>query len=179
MIQSLNVTLDVTEARREIDANPQAWNQYRWRTESAQSPHREVSDIWLRYNAIENFGPKFNDEHDSSWYPVIALFPSLCVLAIDLMDMIEGERLGGVLLTKMEPGKQVYPHADRGWHASYYDKYAVQIAGNDLQSFCFEDSSLSAHDGEVYTFDNSKPHWVINESDEDRITLIVCIRRNH
>lgn len=172
--------LDVSHLHTEILCNPKLWDQHRMRTQSPNSPHREVSDIWVRYNAAENFTTteEFNAPHESSWYPaadVIHVKPY--VMAI--FQAMAGTRLGGVLITKVPAGKQVYPHTDPGWHARYYDtKVALQISGNAEQSFVFEDSSLSALPGELYTFDNSRRHWVLNPSSEDRISLIICMRRD-
>lgn len=71
----------------------------------------------------------------------------------------------------------MHPHVDTGWHAGFYEKAAIQIKGDARQAFHFDDASLSALDGESYAFDNSKLHWVTNDSDRERITLIVCMRR--
>lgn len=177
-INLLGKRFDVRAVQDELAEFP-LWDQYRWRTEHPQSPHREVSDIWVRYNALENLGPHFNEIHESVWYPVAAELPNVVELVFDVMRQVEGEHLGGVLITKIPAGKQVYPHVDAGWHALHYEKFAVQIHGNAEQSFCFDDENLSALPGELYTFNNQARHWVVNPSGEDRITLIVCIRRSH
>jgi quercetin dioxygenase-like cupin family protein len=85
--------------------------------------------------------------------------------------------LGGVLITHIPPGEGVAPHIDTGWHAEYYyDKYAVQLQGNKDQGFCFEGLTISAEPGQVYWFNNQKKHWVYNDSNEDRMTMIICVR---
>ncbi|MGI9252097.1 MAG: aspartyl/asparaginyl beta-hydroxylase domain-containing protein, partial [Pseudohongiellaceae bacterium] len=112
------------------------------------------------------------------WYPVVYELPQIRMVVNDLLGNLPAVELGGVLITRIPPGGEVKPHVDHGWHASYYrDKYAVQLRGNEHQAFHFEDASLSAEPGEVYWFDNSRLHWVTNESDEERITMIVCTRR--
>jgi len=163
----------------ELIDNPDLWNKHRWRTEHAHSPHREVSDIWARYNAIENIGPRFNDAHTSVWYPDMQRLKYLRPIVDQLMHDVQGDQLGAVLITKIPAGCQVYPHVDGGWHALHYEKFIVQIAGNAEQSFCFENSELSALNGDVYWFNNQSAHWVKNPSNEDRISLIVCIKRKH
>jgi hypothetical protein len=65
---------------------------------------------------------------------------------------------------------------DGGWHARHYRKLALQVKGNDQQAFCFEDGEFRADPGDVYEFDNSRLHWVVNDSPTDRITMIVCVR---
>lgn len=95
------------------------------------------------------------------------------------MRLVGGKELGGVLITKIPAGKQVYPHVDGGWHAEHYEKFAILVQGNPEQEFCFESSALRCREGDSFTFDNHFPHWVTNDSPEDRITLIICIRRAH
>lgn len=138
-----------------------------------------MSDVWVRYNAWENYRGDlgaFNEPHRSVWYPAFHRLPSIKAALSAVLMRVGGGRLGGVLITRIRPGGRVLPHVDGGWHARYYDKYALQLQGNAQQAFCFEGHSLSAEPGELYTFDNSRLHWVYNMSDEDRMTLIICIR---
>ena len=161
----------------EIKAHPELWNQHTLRT--AIYEHSNVSDIWCRYNAWENFNgdrQAFNAPHVSAWYPAAEVLTALKPMVLDLMKQVEGLELGGVLITKIPPHGEVKPHIDGGWHATYYDKFAIQLASSPDQAFCFEGESHSAKPGESYTFDNAYTHWVTNNSDIDRMTLIVCIR---
>ena len=64
-------------------------------------------------------------------------------------------------------------HKGYGW---VYDKFYVPIKNAKGSLFCFDDGVIEAEEGEVYQFDNSVPHWVENNSDEDRISMIVCVR---
>jgi hypothetical protein len=178
-IRLLPERFDISGVCAELAEQPQAWGEYRWRTESPHSPHREAQDIWVRYNAIGNFGPCFNDPHESVWYPIAEKLPHTRSLSLQVAAAMGAHRVGGVLLTKIPAHSQIYPHVDRGWHATYYEKIAVQIQGNPEQFFCFDDAMLSALPGQSYEFNNQAPHWVTNDSDEDRITLICCIRRVH
>lgn len=177
MIRMLPQTYSVSESVAQIEATPSAWNRHSDRLFKA-GPHREVDDIWVRFNPIRNMGVGFFTEpHDSEWYEVADDLPAVRKLAEQVYTDAGGSVLGGVLVTRVPAGKKVYPHIDNGWHARQYEKFAVQIKGNEQQSFNFEDSALSPLPGQSYTFDNSKLHWVNNDSDEDRITLIVCVRR--
>jgi hypothetical protein len=156
------------------------WDAYRHRTHG-ESPHRELSDIWVRYNPIENFNgdmQQFNAEHVSQWYPVIAQIPEARHLSLAIAEDFGAKRLGAVLITKIPAHKQCYPHIDQGWHAQYYEKFALQIKGNKEQSFHVEDEMLRTQSGDLFWFDNAHTHWVLNPSDEDRITMIVCLRRH-
>ena len=38
------------------------------------------------------------------------------------------------------------------------------------------DGNIHAKEGEAWWFDNSQLHWVTNNTDSDRLAMIVCIR---
>jgi len=180
-IRHLASGYDVAPLVEQLAAHPEAWNRHTMRTDAYQTPHKAVDDIWVRYNDWANFhgDPRaFNAEHESNWYPVVADLPAAWSLARKVMRDVGGQRLGGVLITRIPPGGRVNPHVDTGWHAGYYEKFAIQVASNESQAFCFEDAELRPLPGDLYTFDNSRLHWVTNDSDAPRITLIICIRRS-
>lgn len=181
-IRYLASELPVAGLIEQIDAHPEIWDTHTMRTEAYATPHGKVSDIWVRYNDWSHFHgdqAAFNEEHDSVWYPVVGVIPASVALAKMVMALVGGDRLGGVLITRIPPGGRVEPHIDTGWHAGYYAKYAVQMKGNADQAFQFDGEKLSSEPGDLYAFDNSKTHWVTNDSDTDRMTFIVCIRGQH
>lgn len=153
------------------------WNRHSLRTK--QYVHSDVSDIWVRFAewSEEKTLAQFNEPHESVWYPIAFEIPELLAVTCEVVSRAPPCILGGVLITKIPPGGVVRPHFDKGWHAEYYCmKHAVQLAGNSDQAFHFEEASLSPETGDVYEFDNSQVHWVINDSNEDRITMIICMR---
>lgn len=196
--------LSVAPIITELEAHPELWNQHTVRTTFEYSPHK-VDDIWIRYRqwedlqvllrkhgsiawpdteaaklhadqeAIRDF---VGQEHDSVWYPAIYVLPALRALIFQLMHAYEVERLGGVLITRIPPGGDVRPHVDRGWHAGYYEKIAVQLKSAPGQRFCFADGGFECPPGTAYAFDNSFEHWVENPTACERITCIVCVRRD-
>jgi quercetin dioxygenase-like cupin family protein len=173
--------LDVSELQKEILNHYEEFDRYDQRRTFPNSPHVQMTDIWARYNDIHPFLEKgdlkgFEAEHDSVWYPVIEKIPAVKKVVFDLMSKVEGERLGGVLITKLSPGGQITRHTDAGWHAQYYDKFFVPILIKEGAIFGFDDGDIKAKEGEAWWFDNSNPHWVTNNSDIDRVGMIVCIR---
>lgn len=153
--------------------NPDLWNQYRDRTTVKGGPHAAVDDIWVRYAADVKAG---QSQHESLWYPAAQLLPMVRDMAFEVMHMVKGEQLGGVLITRIPAGRKVLRHEDLGWHAEYYDKFAVQVESHQQQAFHFDDGSYCAAPGDLYWFRNQAAHWVTNDSPVDRITLIFCIR---
>lgn len=152
---------------------PEFWDQDKARTEPEDSPHHGLSDIWARFAAP---GVDGSQPHESVWYPAADVLP-IKELVYPVMSMVNGDQLGGVLITKIPPGAMCKPHTDPGWHARYYEKFAIQIDSAPGQAFHFENESLVTHPGDVFWFDNAFKHWVTNDSPYDRITAIVCIRK--
>jgi quercetin dioxygenase-like cupin family protein len=153
--------------------NPQLWNQNRGRTESPESPHHGLDDIWVRYGKCE--GAMDGQPHESHWYEcadVLGVKPYLR----DLLRTVDGDVLGGVLITRIPPGATCKPHVDLGWHALEYQKYAVQIASAPGQKFCFEGQELETAPGDLFWFNNQHTHWVENPTNYERITMIACIK---
>lgn len=164
-----------------LDTRSDLWDRDGFRKNGKGSPHSRMSDIWVRYNdkrPFEESGDwsKFNDEHDSVWYPAYYALPELKPIIFDLMYDVAGERLGGVLITRIPPGEGIAPHVDSSWHVEYYDKYYLSLKSAPGAKFFCDDEFINPHPGDIWKFDNRKEHWVSNQSMEDRITLIMCIR---
>lgn len=155
-----------------LQQQPELWNQTPDRTSPPDSPHFGLSDIYIRYGQ----NPLDRENHESIWYPAADKLP-VRDLIFALMADVRGERLGGVLITKIPAGKSCKPHRDGGWHAGYYEKFGIQVASAPGQAFCFEGESLETKPGDIFWFDNAHTHWVTNDTPYDRITLIVTLKR--
>jgi uncharacterized RmlC-like cupin family protein len=163
----------VKPLREALQAHPELWNQRTERTAAADSPHHGLDDIWCRY--ADPATVREDGSHESVWYPPAEVLP-VRPMVFALMTAVWGERLGGVLITRIPAGARCKPHVDEGWHARTFEKFAVSIDAAWGQRFCFNGYSLGTRPGDVFWFDNSVEHWVENESDQDRVTLICCIR---
>lgn len=164
--------VDIAPMAAALAAHPELWDQYTARTDDPASPHFELSDIWARFAAPE---ADPSQPHESVWYPCADLLP-IRELVYPLMSLAQGDRLGGVLITKIPAGKECRPHTDPGWHARYYQKIAIQIHADQGQGFHFEDDTLVMKPGDVFWFDNAFTHWVTNPTAHDRVTVIACIK---
>lgn len=181
--RKLDLTVDVAALKNALHEKAHLFGQHPYRAEAPGSPHSEMTDIWVRYNDVKPFIESgdfstFADEHDSVWYDAYYELPEVHDPIFDVMAAVDGERLGGILITKLPPGGKITPHVDGGWHAAYYDKYYVPIQNKDGAIFAFDDGVIAPDEGDVYWFDNSKNHWVENNSDTDRIAMIICIKTN-
>lgn len=172
-IKLLSSGLNVADIYWALQSNPHLWNQYTSRTENEDSPHYGLDDIWARFVPCD-IDP--STPHYSVWYPSADIL-GVKQMCLNIMHMVGGVELGGVLITRIPAGKEVKPHIDPGWHARSYDKYAVQIISAPGQAFSFEDGQLESKPGDIFWFDNQYTHWVSNPTNYERITMIVCIRK--
>lgn len=177
--------IDVTPLAIELFSHPELWNKDPERLRR-NGPHYESDDIWIRYRDKTEFvnsgdWSDFNTEHDGVWYPAFYELPSCRKLIFDLMARVQGERLGGIFLWRVRPGKRIYPHKDFGWHVDYYDKFNICIQGQEGAAFVFQENNeeIIANTGDVHAFVNTEMHEIINNSNEDYIVLCVCIRTHH
>lgn len=182
-MKKLALTVPVARLNEELAAHKDLWNLYNLRTCAVDSPHREVDDLWIRYRRQSEFDPDnpqdFSNEHESVWYDAYYQLPAIEWIIAQVQAHLGDFELGGVLLTRIPPGGQVYPHSDAGkWHPEYYtDKVLILVKSAPGQKFCYEGEEHEGEAGEVFIFDNRPVHWVTNDSDTDRISLILAIRR--
>lgn len=185
-MQKQPFTVEVDGLNEKIKQHPELWNRYTIRTKLYKnSPHREVDDIWIRYRDISEFDPEnpqaFAGEHLSMWYAAYYyLQPEIDSVLRSVMNNFPNSTLGGVLITRIPPGKQVYRHSDAGfWHSEYYKtKVLVLLESAPGQTFSFENKSYAGVKGEVFKFNNLVDHWVENNSDVDRVSLILAVREH-
>ncbi|MFV2057386.1 MAG: aspartyl/asparaginyl beta-hydroxylase domain-containing protein [Thiohalomonadales bacterium] len=180
----LDLTINVKPLLNTLKEHADLFGRIPYRKNAPNSPHSEMTDIWIRFNDVKPFEKsgdftKLVDEHESVWYENEAV-PEAKKICSTVMEYCKGSRLGGVLITKLEPGKEISPHTDSGWHADYYDKYYIPIVNKTGSSFYFYDGVIDSPDeGSVWFFDNSFTHWVKNDSDSERIAMIICLKSNN
>lgn len=170
--------LSTSLALKELEDNISLFGEFNARKDASEV-HAQMTDIWLRYGDIIGMIESGDysaiaDEHDSIWLKDLPECKKLC---FEVMALVDGERLGGVLITKLPPNGEILPHTDSGWHAEYYDKYYIPIKNKKGSIFCFNDGSIDPDFGDVWAFDNSYNHWVENNSNEDRIAMVICIKQ--
>lgn len=164
-----------------IYRQPALWNTEKLRTTHKLSPHTQVEDILLRFNDLDEYRKTENaasilDEHESTFYPAWHALPQAHVIIFDLMRRVEGIRLGRVMITRLAPGKKIDPHVDGGSHAAYFERYHVMLQNSPGSIFRAGLETVTMQPGEVWWFNNAVEHEVINNSADDRITMIVDIK---
>lgn len=166
-----------------IKSQPFLWNKNPCRL-SERGPHYETQDMFLRYkdeteNIKSGSWKNFSDPHFAEWNRTIDYLPQAKKLIFDLVSKFQAEILGGVFVYKLEPGKKIHPHVDKGWHPEFYDKFNICLQSNPKAAFCYEGEEMIQEAGDVHYFRNDVLHWVVNEGEEDHIVMTVCVRLDH
>jgi len=175
--------LDVRGVQEELAAHPYFWGEMSARKLVPGSPHKDMDDIWLRFRDLEEYkntyGADFKhlcDSHKSIWQNCSNTLCKTTKLALKVFQLSQANNLGGVLLTRLPAGGEIFPHIDSGWHAAVHRKFYCAIQNKPGATFHWQDKAFEAQDGDVFEFRNDKLHWVKNNSTFPRISMIVCVR---
>ena len=178
--------VEVVPLLNAVMRQPELWNEHTLRTKFPGTPHGEVDDIWLRYNdasAWEKSGDVRDlvaaDGPESVNYSAMSKLPSARPIIFNLMRLVEGERLGRVLITRLAPGHRIGVHKDSGPCVEYYHRYHIALQSLPGVIFRAGDEQVQMQTGECWWFNNGAEHEVVNNSADDRLTLIVDVRTFH
>jgi hypothetical protein len=158
---------------------PDLWNAHDLRTTFPGSPHKDVDDILVRFQSLTEAYTvdTIRDAHETVWFPAISQLPEIRPLIFSLMAAVQGERLGRVIITRLAPGKKIYAHVDSGLPAEYFQRFQICLKNGPGSLFRCGEETVCFAAGETWWFNNQLEHEVVNNSREDRLVMIVDIRR--
>lgn len=168
--------VDTMPVLNALAVNPDLWDENTLRTTHPGTAHAQVSDIWIFFNAIPADPTTVIDDKDVIPYRGWDALPQLRPIVFDLMRRVEGTRLGRVIISRMRPGAIITPHVDGGAPATYYSRYQIALQSEAGCLFHAGDETVNMRTGEAWWFDNQQTHSVVNNSADDRISVIVDIR---
>ena len=162
------VTLPIMNS---IMRNGDLWNIDKMRTTFNGTPHAQVSDIILRFGDIDGIDLETSDRD------AMKTIVGAKQMALSIMQLTGGSRLGRVIVSKLEPGKKILPHKDVvGDYSKYYTRYALVLQGLPGSIFCIEDEAVNMVTGELWWTDVHSMHEIINNSKDDRVHMLVDVR---
>ncbi|WP_347467517.1 aspartyl/asparaginyl beta-hydroxylase domain-containing protein [Burkholderia stagnalis] len=176
--------VDVMPLLLAIQRRPDLWKEDTYLRDYPQGPFGEIETIMLRfpvkgvYETQEEVRNHLltHDPHESIDYPPYRVLHEARPLVMSLMARVAGERLGRVMVNKIAPGGHIFPHADTKEHAEYYSRFHIVIKSRPGNVFRCESEQVHMQPGEVWWFNNALEHEVTNNSDDDRIHVVVDIR---
>lgn len=112
-------------------------------------------DNWLNYHII--------------FYDKVVGNPAVCPLTINLLKNIKGIRIAG--FSKLKAGTRLYPHSDTTGLSTNSLAYHLGLTGH--AKFYMGGKLMKHAPGKMIIADTNNEHYVINDSDEDRIILYI------
>lgn len=171
--------LDTTQTLLELARQPQLWGARNFRTTFAGTPHTDVQDIWLRFNAEAKELDNVAKANDIIWYPEISHFPSIGQIVLPLMLYTKSWTIERLLVTRLPPGGRIAPHADdNGPYVTQpcINRYHVVLQGLPGSLFRTGDETVQMLTGEIWWFNPLIEHECLNNSCDDRIHLLVDLK---
>lgn len=162
-----------------ITRQPHLWNTDRYRTTFENTPHGEVDDIVLRFTQrSEDSEGKTVWGDVEEWKPAIHALPEVKPIVVDLMREVGAFSLDRLVITRLAPGKHILPHTDDQGYAvePSRSRYHVVLQGVEGSLYRTGPEVVCMKTGEVWWFDPTVEHEIHNQSQEDRVHLLVDVR---
>lgn len=168
----------------ELDRYPDLWGSTPIRTADPVSPHREATDILLRFSdlALQRSFLEHAASIERIDYPARAALPEASRLVEAAFPSCE---LGSLVIARLPHGGRIYGHTDRIPEAEkafpsapvpalWFDRYQFVLQGRQL--FMCGNEAVTMVQGECWWFDNAAGHSVTNTGPGERIALIADVR---
>lgn len=171
-------TFDPMPLLHQIRIHRELWKEDTYLRDYPQGPFKDTETIFLRFppSSVTELERSEKDQHECVWMDGAIHLPAARSTIFSLMQKVEGERLGRVMINKLRPGGKVFPHADTPVHARYWDRYHCVLQSQPGVVFRCGDETMYMPTGQVIWFQNEIEHEVVNNSGIDRIHMIVDIR---
>lgn len=171
-------SIDPARLLNQLIRNPALWKADTYLRDYPQGPFGDTETVFLRFPpaSVTELERGTKDQHECVWMDGLVHLPAAREIIFGLMTKVEGERLGRVMINKLRPGGSVYPHADTPVHADYWDRYHVVLQSGPGCNFRCGEEWIYMKTGSVWWFQNALEHEVNNNSDDDRIHMIIDIR---
>lgn len=168
--------LDVRPILKALEAKPYLWDQITARQTTPGSPHVDTRAIFLRWAADGSVHAAFNDI-EAIDYPAFNELEEARELVGLTIKEAKATQLARVLIASLKPGGRITPHADEGLYADTYERFHMVLQSDFGNRFhvggpkIYETAEMQA--GELWWFNHKRTHWVENNSNRERIHLIM------
>ena len=92
---------------------------------------------------------------------------------LDLLKQYYEYKQYAIFITRLAPKAMINPHPDTGNFLELCNRIHVPLKTNPDVKYLIDKNSYYWERGKIYEFDNTRVHGVYNNSDEDRIHLII------
>lgn len=130
---------------------------------------QEYTDITLLYNLPDTLTDVFG-----KFYINEKLIQDMKLdLLFNKLTSLTGKRLGRAMLIKLPAKKSIAEHIDRGHHLETCDRIHLPVITDNKVDFIINGTVYPMVAGVVARINNNIPHSVVNNSDKDRVHLVM------
>jgi hypothetical protein len=173
-------TFDHHAVSRTLADKPELWNTNpdRVRAFNLVAP-AAFDDIWI--HMPDSTASMTRDQvmarladlpHANRWHDAYWRLPVRPVLD-GILSALHGEAFGRVFISRVPPGGAIFRHSDKDNLCFLRTHFSIESAPG--QVFECGGEEFTPAPGQVFWFDHSLEHSVRNESDRDRITMVVDV----
>jgi hypothetical protein len=174
--------IDTAPYLAEIAANSELWDEDTSRQEKIVT-QRETRTITLRSHAAQAsldsrvrrakpIGYRGQPSEMSSRLPLISTYVDQLVLGMNGV-------IGRAVMTNLRPHGTIFPHTDDGVYWLLRDRYHLVLKSVAGSHFKAGGEEVRMQAGQLWWFDPTVRHEAFNDSDEERIHVIVDVMSRH
>jgi hypothetical protein len=169
--------IDVAPLLRELADHPEVWSQDT-RRQASIGVQRETESLAICRHAEQL---TFLEERKRSPVRYVGRPTQTARLLPRTLEFVEQQarQLHGIpgraVVVRLQPHGQVYEHIDAGLYYELRHRYHLvlySVAGSRLRA---GNEEVRMREGELWWFENRQSHEAFNDSDEDRIHLIMDV----
>ena len=165
---------DVTEIKKEINKLNLEWSENTFRQDNYFF-HQNTNTFFLADYDVDwvpysKYNIKINNNNSKLW--------NLTKPVIDELESIHNGKIGKVMFVKLKAKNNIIKHWDSTEYLNVVRRHHIPIITNKNVYFYVDDGVLNMFEGECWEINNMKSHEVINDSNEDRIHLMIDIVPN-
>lgn len=170
---------DVSKLVAELQEREDLWNRHPDRLIGFNMVEKaEFDDIWVHMPlsmtevSREDIMTQLNSlSYNNLWRDAYFELPALKSILYTLFARFDGESFGRVFISRLAPGKSIFPHEDQDLKA--FCRFHVALQSAPGQVFECLDEKFTPETGEIFWFDNLSTHAVYNNSDQPRLTMVI------
>jgi hypothetical protein len=165
---------DVGKIKKYIENFNDEWSIYTDRQnmlyKERTNPHLYTNTYIIQDHPLSwIFGSKINTTKKDD-----EIIQYLSEIIYELQEMVNG-KAARILLIRLQAKKNVALHVDGGDYLSTVRRFHIPIITNDKVFYNVNGDSVNMKEGECWEINNFKPHSVNNDSEKDRIHLLIDI----
>lgn len=174
--------IDVKPFLREIENNAELWFLDTSRQDKiavqrethaiALRCHGETAGEDSRIRRAKPLGYHGRPTPDSARFPLTSEY-------VDQLARSMSATMGRCVLARLEPNGTVYPHADDGLYWLLRDRYHLTLKSVKGSRFNVGGEEVVMQEGELWWFDHTATHEAFNDSDEERVHIILDVMSPH